>query len=77
MMTRRCDPRQIDVANEAFGVSAAQVAHASAVIEAWEKAAAQGRGIAVLNGRMIENLHADEARRILALSAAIDAGSTE
>jgi len=63
-------PSQIDVANTVFGVSAEQLAHASEVIAAWDAAAAQGRGIAVLNGQMIEKLHADQARRVLALNAA-------
>ena len=36
-----------------------------------EATAAEGEGIAVVEGRMIENLHAEEARRVLALHAAI------
>ena len=64
-------PGQIEAANKVFGVSAEQLTHASEVIDAWDKAAEQGRGIAVLNGQMIEKLHADEARRLLALNAAI------
>jgi citrate lyase subunit beta / citryl-CoA lyase len=67
-------PGQIEVANRIFGVSAADVAAATEVIKAWEAAAAKGSGIAVVNGRMIENLHAEEARRVLELNAAI-AGS--
>ncbi|MDH3510186.1 MAG: CoA ester lyase [Gammaproteobacteria bacterium] len=64
-------PSQIEVANKAFGVSAEQLAHAAEVIAAWDAAAAQGLGIAILDGQMIEKLHADEARRALALNAAI------
>jgi len=64
-------PSQIEVANTVFGVSEEQLAHASDVIAAWDAAAAQGRGIAVLDGQMIEKLHADEARRALALNATI------
>ncbi len=64
-------PSQIEVANTVFGVSEEQLAHASEVIAAWDAAAAQGRGIAVLDGQMIEKLHADEARRALALNATI------
>jgi len=64
-------PGQIEVANEVFGVSEAQVARACEVIAAWEAAVADGGGIAVVNGQMIEELHADEARRVLALNAAI------
>ncbi len=65
-------PSQIDVANGVFGVSETDVTAAAEVIKAWEAAAAQGSGIAVLNGRMIENLHADEAHRVLALDAAMN-----
>jgi len=64
-------PGQIEAANRVFGVSEKDVAEAAQIIEAWEAAAAQGSGIAVVNGRMIENLHAEDARRVLALSAAI------
>lgn len=64
-------PRQIETANQVFGVSEAQLAHAAEVIAAWDAAADQGKGIAVVNGQMVEKLHADEARRILALNAAI------
>lgn len=64
-------PGQIEAANRIFGVSGEAVAHAEKVIRAWESAAAQGDGIAVVDGRMVENLHADEARRVLALHAAI------
>ena len=61
-------PAQIAAANEIFGVSAEQAAaDAARVVAAWESAAAAGRGIAVLDGRMVERLHADEARRVLAL----------
>lgn len=64
-------PDQIEAANRIFGVSGEAVTHAEKVIRAWESAAAQGNGIAVVDGQMIENLHADEARRVLALHAAI------
>ena len=64
-------PSQIEVANKVFGVSAEKLAHASEVIAAWDAAAEKGRGIAVLNGQMIEKLHADDARRVLALNVAI------
>ena len=70
-------PGQIDTANEVFGVSGEQVAGASEIIAAWQEAAGRAHGIAVLNGRMIEKLHADEAHRILALHAAIAANADE
>lgn len=65
-------PGQIEAANRVFGISAADAATAAEVIKAWEAAVAQGSGIAVHNSRMIENLHADDARRVLALYAAMN-----
>jgi citrate lyase subunit beta/citryl-CoA lyase len=64
-------PDQIAAANEIFGVSAGELADARKIMAAWEAAAAAGRGIAVLEGRMVERLHADDARRVLALHEAI------
>lgn len=64
-------PGQIDTANQVFGVSDDQAAHAARIVRAWEAAAATGSGIAVLDGEMIENLHAEAARRLLDLAAAI------
>lgn len=64
-------PNQIETANRCFGPDADAVARAHRIVAAWEEAAAQGRGIAVVDGRMIERLHAEEARRVLALDQAI------
>lgn len=64
-------PGQIEAANQVFGVSADRLARATDVIAAWDAAAEHGQGIAVVKGQMIEKLHADEARRLLALNAAI------
>jgi citrate lyase subunit beta/citryl-CoA lyase len=64
-------PRQIAAANDIFGVSEAELTRAGRIVTAWEKAAADGQGIAVVDGQMIESLHVEEARRLLALHAAI------
>ncbi|MGI9292243.1 MAG: HpcH/HpaI aldolase/citrate lyase family protein, partial [Gammaproteobacteria bacterium] len=63
-------PRQIATANELFGVSEAAAEDARAIVQAWELARKEGQGITVLNGRLIERLHVDEAERVLALHAA-------
>lgn len=60
-------PLQIAIANEIFGVSEAQAMHAEAMLTAWQKARDAGEGIAVHKGKLIEQLHIDEAKRILAL----------
>jgi citrate lyase subunit beta/citryl-CoA lyase len=66
-------PRQVDAANEAFAPAADEVEWARRVIAAHARAAATGRGVVVLDGRLIENLHVDDARRVLALTDAIAA----
>jgi citrate lyase subunit beta / citryl-CoA lyase len=63
-------PSQIAMANEVFGISAAQAAHAEALLVAWQQARAAGEGVAVHDGKLIEQLHIDEANRILALHQA-------
>jgi len=64
-------PGQIALANEVFAPAAGEVDWARRVIAAHADALARGRGIAVLDGRVIENLHVDDARRVLALTEAI------
>ena len=65
-------PGQIEPCNQAFAPSDAEIAQSRKIIEAFEAAAAEGRGVVTVDGRMIENLHVDNARRILAVAAAID-----
>jgi citrate lyase subunit beta/citryl-CoA lyase len=64
-------PKQVAVANEVFAPAAADVEWARRVSAAHADALAHGRGIVVLDGRLIENLHVDDARRVLALAEAI------
>lgn len=66
-------PKQVAPANAAFGPSAAAVEDARAVVEAYAAALAAGQGVATLNGRLIENLHAAQARTTLAMADAISA----
>jgi len=68
-------PSQIDVANAAFAPTDAEVEHAQRVIDAFEEGRRAGLGVIQLDGKMIENLHVDNARRALALAAAIAAAS--
>jgi citrate lyase subunit beta/citryl-CoA lyase len=64
-------PTQVEIANEVFGYSEADIADARAVLSAWEAAQAAGKGVAELNGRLIENLHAAEAERVIAFTDAL------
>ena len=64
-------PSQIAAANGAFGPSDAEVADAHEVVAAWREAQRVGKGVAVVRGRLIENLHAADAERVLAFAAAL------
>jgi citrate lyase subunit beta/citryl-CoA lyase len=66
-------PSQVEPCNAAFAPSADEVELAGRIIEAFTEAQAEGRGVVTVDGRMIENLHVDEARRVLAISEAIAA----
>jgi len=69
-------PKQLDGANEAFAPSAEAVAQARKVIDAHRQAAAEGQGVVVVDGRLIENLHVVMAERTVALADAIAARGT-
>lgn len=58
-------PDQIAVANEVFAPSAEAVELARRQVEAFEAAAARGEGVAVVDGRIVENLHVVTAKRLL------------
>lgn len=64
-------PDQIATANEVFAPTAAELAQARAWVEAYDAAEARGEGVAVVEGRLVENLHAAAARRLLARAEAI------
>ncbi|MGA9276685.1 MAG: CoA ester lyase, partial [Ilumatobacter sp.] len=63
---------QVDPANDTWAPSADEVEDAGRVIVAFDEAVAAGKGVVTVDGRMIENLHVDNARRVLATAAAID-----
>ncbi|MFG2224543.1 HpcH/HpaI aldolase/citrate lyase family protein [Streptomyces sp. NPDC048644] len=64
-------PAQVGPCNEVFAPSPEQVAHSRRIIDAFDEAAREGRGVVTVDGRMIENLHVEDARRILALAEAV------
>jgi citrate lyase subunit beta/citryl-CoA lyase len=64
-------PRQIGPANAAFAPDAEALARARRIIEAHAQAARAGQGVVVVDGRLVENLHVAEARRLVALAEAI------
>ncbi len=64
-------PKTIAPANEAFAPSAEKVAWSRRIIDAFEAATAEGKGVVLVDGKLIENLHVAEARRQVALAEAI------
>lgn len=64
-------PSQLEPCNRVFAPSEAEIERSRKIITAFEEARAEGRGVVTVDGRMIENLHVDNARRILALAEAI------
>jgi citrate lyase subunit beta/citryl-CoA lyase len=66
-------PGQVEPANAVWAPTPADVEYAERVIAAFDEAVADGRGVVTVDGRMIENLHVDNARRVLATAQAIAA----
>ncbi|GAA3063929.1 HpcH/HpaI aldolase/citrate lyase family protein [Actinokineospora globicatena] len=66
-------PSQLDPCNRIFAPSEAEIAHAHEVIAAFDEAQSTGKGVATVNGKMIENLHVADAHRVLAIASAINA----
>ncbi|MCB2130414.1 MAG: CoA ester lyase [Rhodobacteraceae bacterium] len=64
-------PAQLEIANEVFAPSPDEVELARRQIDAFEAARAAGQGVAVVDGRIVENLHVATARRTLARATAI------
>ena len=61
-------PTQVPVANAVFGPSAEEIDFARRAREAWEAARAAGKGVAEVDGRLVENMHVAEADRTLAFA---------
>jgi citrate lyase subunit beta/citryl-CoA lyase len=66
-------PNQIDVCNAAFAPTAAEIAAARAIIAAFALPENAGKGAIQLDGKMVELLHEQMARRTLAVAEGIEA----
>ncbi len=66
-------PKTIAGANAAYGPSAGEIDWARRVREAWRSAAGEGKGVTLVDGKLIEGLHVAEAERTLALAERIAA----
>jgi len=65
-------PAQVDVTNAAFAPSDEEIDLARRQIAAFEEAEAAGQGVAVVDGKIVENLHVATAREVLAKAEAIE-----
>ncbi len=70
-------PGQLDAANAVFAPADAEVESSREIIAAFEAAQREGKGVVTVNGRMIENLHVENARRVLAMADAIATSAGE
>jgi citrate lyase subunit beta/citryl-CoA lyase len=61
-------PKQIAAANTAFAPTRDEIEWSRRIIAAHAEAAAAGKGVVLVDGRLIENLHVENARRLLALA---------
>jgi citrate lyase subunit beta/citryl-CoA lyase len=66
-------PSQIEPCNEAFSPSAEDVAQARKMIAVFDLPENKGKGVVAVEGRMVERLHAEMARRTVAIAEAIAA----
>ncbi|WP_029007883.1 HpcH/HpaI aldolase/citrate lyase family protein [Azospirillum halopraeferens] len=66
-------PKTIAACNAAFAPAADEIESCRRIIDAHAAAVAEGKGVVVVDGRLVENLHVENARRLVALAAAIAA----
>lgn len=66
-------PKQIDAANVAFAPSSVELDRAQRLVAAHAEAASNGQAVTLVDGRLVEALHVQEAQRLLAQASAIAA----
>jgi len=66
-------PKQLAAANEVFAPSEDELRLSRRIIDAYAEAEAQGKGVVLVDGKLIERLHVDHAKRVVALAQAIAA----
>jgi citrate lyase subunit beta/citryl-CoA lyase len=70
-------PSQIESCNSAFSPSADEILQANRIIAAFDLPENRERGVVALDGRMVERLHLDMARRTVAIAQAIEERAAE
>jgi citrate lyase subunit beta/citryl-CoA lyase len=64
-------PKQLAAANEVFAPSDEELRLSRRIIQAYAEAEAEGKGVVLVDGKLIEKLHVDHAKRVVALAKAI------
>ena len=70
-------PKQIEVANKAFAPSADEIEWSRRIIAAHAEAEMEGQGVLLVDGKLIENLHVNDAKRLVAMAETIAAAEGE
>jgi citrate lyase subunit beta/citryl-CoA lyase len=65
-------PKQIGPCNDAFSPKPADVERSRKIIDAFAEATAKGEGVCVVDGKLVENLHVETAKRMVAMAEAIE-----
>jgi citrate lyase subunit beta/citryl-CoA lyase len=65
-------PSQLEIINEVFSPSPEEIAYARKIMDAWDKAEAEGRGSLAMDGRMVDVPVVKRAQNLLAFADAID-----
>jgi citrate lyase subunit beta/citryl-CoA lyase len=64
-------PKQLAAANEVFAPSEEELRLSRRIIQVYAEAEAEGKGVVLVDGKLIEKLHVDHAKRVVALAEAI------
>ena len=64
-------PKQLEEANRTFGPGEQELERATRIITAWQEAEAEGKAVVLVDNKLVEVLHVEEAQRLLAIHQAI------
>ena len=64
-------PKQLEEANRTFGPGEQELERATRIITAWQEAEAEGKAVVLVDNKLVEVLHVEEAQRLLAIDQAI------
>jgi citrate lyase subunit beta/citryl-CoA lyase len=65
-------PSQVEPCNEVFSPAPAEIEQARKIIVAHEQAQKEGKGVVLVDGKLIENLHVENAKRLVGMAEAIE-----